>query len=79
MRTGRPKTALVLSAEQREELERWIHRRSTAQFLGVAREWSWRARRAAVTRTSPIDWEFRVRLAVDGAHVSSVWGRWPSG
>jgi transposase len=35
MRTGRPKAALVLSAEQREELERWVRRRSTAQALAL--------------------------------------------
>ena len=35
MRTGRPKTALMLSAEQREELERWTRRRSTAQSLAL--------------------------------------------
>ncbi len=35
MRTGRPKTALVVSAEQREELERWMRRRSTAQSLAL--------------------------------------------
>ena len=33
MRTGRPKAALVLSVEQREELESWARRRSTAQAL----------------------------------------------
>jgi len=35
MRTGRPKAALVLSAEQRDELERWVRRRSTAQALAL--------------------------------------------
>lgn len=35
MRTGRPKTALMLSPEQREELERWTRRRSTAQSLAL--------------------------------------------
>jgi transposase len=35
MRTGRPKAALVLSPEQREELERWARRRSTAQALAA--------------------------------------------
>jgi transposase len=35
MRTGRPKAALVLSVEQREELERWTRRRSTAQALAM--------------------------------------------
>src|SRR6266481_8858105 len=35
MRTGRPKAALVLSAEQREELERWARRRSMAQALAM--------------------------------------------
>src|SRR5205807_1144383 len=33
MRTGRPKAALMVSAEQRAELERWVRRRSTAQAL----------------------------------------------
>ena len=35
MRTGRPKAGLVLSAEQREELERLARRRSTAQALAL--------------------------------------------
>src|SRR5438105_3082838 len=35
MRTGRPKAALVVGAEQREELERWVRRRSTAQALAL--------------------------------------------
>ena len=35
MRTGRPKTALVLSAEQREQLESLARRRSTAQALAL--------------------------------------------
>jgi transposase len=35
MRTGRPKAALALSAEQREELERWTRRRSTGQALAL--------------------------------------------
>src|SRR5207249_7776670 len=35
MRTGRPKAELVLSAEQRDELERWVRRRSTAQALAL--------------------------------------------
>src|SRR5207245_10926511 len=35
MRTGRPKAALMVSAEQREELERWVRRRSTAQALAL--------------------------------------------
>jgi hypothetical protein len=35
MRTGRPKSVLILSAEQREELERWMRRRSTAQSLAM--------------------------------------------
>ena len=33
MRTGRPKAALVLSTEQRAELESWARRRNTAQAL----------------------------------------------
>src|SRR5437899_1318594 len=33
MRTGRPKAALMVSAEQRAELERGVRRRSTAQAL----------------------------------------------
>jgi transposase len=33
MRTGRPKAALVLSSEQREQLEQWSRRRKTAQAL----------------------------------------------
>ena len=35
MRTGRPKAALMLSREQREELERWVRRRPTAQALAL--------------------------------------------
>jgi transposase len=35
MRTGRPKAALVLSAEQREELESLVRRRTTAQALAL--------------------------------------------
>jgi transposase len=35
MRTGRPKAALVLSAEQREQLESLARRRSTAQALAL--------------------------------------------
>src|SRR5437899_12628092 len=35
MRTGRPKAALMVSAEQRGELERWVLRRSTAQALAL--------------------------------------------
>jgi hypothetical protein len=35
MRTRRPKAALVLSAEQRDELERWVRRRRTAQPLAM--------------------------------------------
>jgi transposase len=35
MRTGRPKAALVVSAEQREQLETWTRRRKTAQALAL--------------------------------------------
>jgi transposase len=35
MRTGRPKAALVLSVEQRAELERWTRRRTTGQALAM--------------------------------------------
>lgn len=35
MRTGRPKTALVLTAEQREPLESLARRRTTAQALAL--------------------------------------------
>ena len=35
MRTGRPKLALVLSAEQREQLESLVRRRTTAQALAL--------------------------------------------
>lgn len=35
MRTGRPKAVLVLSTEQREELERWVRRRNTGQALAL--------------------------------------------
>jgi transposase len=35
MRTGRPKARLVLTAEQREQLESWARRRTTAQALAL--------------------------------------------
>jgi transposase len=35
MRTGRPKATLTLSREQRDELERWIRRRTTGQALAL--------------------------------------------
>jgi len=35
MRTGRPKAALVISAEQREQLESFVRRRTTAQALAL--------------------------------------------
>jgi transposase len=35
MRTGRPKAALVLTVEQRAELERWTRRRTTGQALAM--------------------------------------------
>ncbi len=35
MRTGRPKPALMLSAEQREQLDGLTRRRSTAQALAL--------------------------------------------
>jgi len=35
MRTGRPKAALVISVEQREQLEAWTRRRKTAQALAL--------------------------------------------
>jgi len=35
MRTGRPMTELVLSAEERATLERWVRRRSSAQALAL--------------------------------------------
>ena len=77
MRTGRPKAVLVLSAEQREELERWMRRRSTAQSLAL------RARvilacadggnntdvasRLGIARSTVGRWRARfIRLGVDG-------------
>src|SRR5271157_853420 len=35
MRTGRPMTELVLRAEERATLERWVRRRSSAQALAL--------------------------------------------
>ena len=35
MRTGRPKAAVVLTTQQREELETWARRRKTAQALAL--------------------------------------------
>lgn len=35
MRTGRPKAALVVTTEQREQLEAWARRRKTAQALAL--------------------------------------------
>ena len=35
MRTGRPKTELVVSAEERTTLEQWVRRRNSAQALAM--------------------------------------------
>jgi transposase len=68
MRTGRPKTALVLSAEQREELERWMRRRSTAQSLAL------RARVVLACADGGNNTEVASRLGISRMTV----GRWRS-
>ena len=77
MRTGRPKAALVVSAEQRDELERWVRRRSTAQALALRARIILScadggnntdvARRLAVSRLTVGRWRTRfLRSGVDG-------------
>jgi len=74
MRTGRPKPPLVLTAEERETLERWARRPKTAQALAH------RARMVlscAVGRTNAaIAAELRVTRQTVGrwtASCASVW------
>ena len=77
MRTGRPKPALVLVSDERETLERWARRPTTAQALaqrarivlscavGKANEAV--AREVGVTRQTVGRWRERfVRKRVDG-------------
>src|SRR5258705_12556247 len=68
MRTGRPKAELVLSAEQRDELERWVRRRSTAQALAL------RARIIVSCAAGGNNTEVASRLGISRLTV----GRWRS-
>jgi transposase len=68
MRTGRPKTALTLSDEQREELERWVRRRTTAQALAL------RARVVLACADGGNNIEIASRLGMNRGTV----GRWRS-
>lgn len=66
MRTGRPKAALVVSTEQREQLEAWTRRRKTAQALAL------RARIILHSAESRHDGEVAEQLGVTRQTV----GRW---
>ena len=77
MRTGRPKPALVLTGEERETLERWARRPTTAQALAQRARMVLRcavgktnaavAREVGVTRQTVGRWRDRfVRKRVDG-------------
>lgn len=66
MRTGRPTTRLVLTADQRETLESWTRRRTTAQALAL------RARIVLSCSEGGHDATVAVRL---GIHRGTV-GRW---
>jgi transposase len=68
MRTGRPKAALTLSNEQREELERWVRRRTTAQALAL------RARVVLACADGGNNIEIASRLGMNRGTV----GRWRS-
>lgn len=68
MRTGRPKAALTLSNEQREELERWVRRRTTAQALAL------RARVVLACADGGNNIEVASRLGMNRGTV----GRWRS-
>jgi len=52
MAIGRPIPVLTLTNEERDTLERWARRRTTAQALAQRARVVWRARAAARTRTS---------------------------
>jgi transposase len=68
MRTGRPKATLTLSSEQREELERWVRRRTTAQSLAL------RARVILSCADGGSNVEVAARLGMNRGTV----GRWRS-
>jgi len=52
MAIGRPIPVLTLTNEERDTLERWAVRRTTAQALAQRARVVWRARAAARTRIS---------------------------
>jgi len=66
MRTGRPKARLVVSTEQRETLESWARRRTTAQALAL------RARIVLSCIEGGYDGEVAARLGINRLTV----GRW---
>ena len=66
MRTGRPKARLVVSAEQRETLESWARRRTTAQALAL------RARIVLSCSEGGYDRDVAQRLRINRLTV----GRW---
>ena len=66
MRTGRPKVPLVVSAEQRETLESWARRRTTAQALAL------RARIVLSCSEGGYDRDVARRLGINRLTV----GRW---
>ena len=66
MRTGRPKAQLVVSSEQRETLESWARRRTTAQALAL------RARIVLSCSAGGQDGEIGKRLSIGRQTV----GRW---
>jgi transposase len=66
MRTGRPKAQLVVSSEQRETLEAWTRRRTTAQALAL------RARIVLSCSEGGHDGEVGKRLGIGRQTV----GRW---
>jgi transposase len=68
MRTGRPKASLVVSAEQRDVLESWSRRRTTAQGLAL------RARIILICAETDHNGEIAERLNVTRQTV----GRWSS-
>jgi hypothetical protein len=52
MRTGRPTPPVVLSAEERQTLEQWARRPTTAHGLAQRARSFWRVRRARRTGRS---------------------------
>lgn len=67
MRTGRPMTELIVSAEERATLERWVRRRSSAQALAL---------RAGSNRNGLRHWN-ETRPRPDSGASASRW--WASG